>query len=425
MRQLSEDANSQQPGPAPLLPIVATSSSTGCSLTNEHHVGYTGTVGLKGVHPLFVGDRSMKLRYKVAGGILIFLAVAISSLALVLSHDSACGPAPAVSDEAELMKAIVYRCYGSPDVLELEDVEKPTPADDEVLVKVHAASVNPLDWHYMRGSPYLMRLGSGLGAPKRPGMGVDLAGTVEAVGKDVTRFKPGDEVFGGRNGAFAEYVIVPDDRALALKPSSVTFEQAASMPIAAITALQALRDKGQLKPGQKVLINGASGGVGTFAVQIAKSFGAEVTGVCSTRNVEMVRSIGADHVVDYTKEDYTESGQHYDLIIDNVGNHSLLENRRVLNPDGIFVIIGGAKGNWLGPLMGPIKALMLSPFVGQEFVLLLAKMNKDDLTILGDLMQEGKVTAVIDRRYRLSEVPAAIRYSEEGHARGKIIIDLE
>jgi NADPH:quinone reductase-like Zn-dependent oxidoreductase len=197
------------------------------------------------------------------------------------------------------------------------------------------------------------------------------------------------------------------------------------VPIAAITALQALRDKGQLKPGQKVLINGASGGVGTFAVQIAKSFGAEVTGVCSTRNVEMVRSIGADHVVDYTKEDYTESGLHYDLIIDNVGNHSLLANRRVLNPDGIFVIIGGPKGNWLRPLMSPIKALMLSPFVGQEFVLLLAKMDKDDLAILGELMQAGKVTPVIDRRYRLSEVPAAIRYSEEGHARGKIIIDLE
>jgi NADPH:quinone reductase-like Zn-dependent oxidoreductase len=367
----------------------------------------------------------MKLRYKVAGGILIFLAVAISSLALVLSHNSACGPAPAVSDETELMKAIVYRCYGSPDVLEFEDVEKPTPADNEVLVKVHAASVNPLDWHYMRGAPYIMRLGSGLGAPKDSRMGVDFAGTVEAVGKNVTRFKQGDEVFGGRSGAFAEYVIVPDDRALAHKPSNATFEQAASMPIAAITALQALRDKGQLKPGQKVLINGASGGVGTFAVQIAKSFGAEVTGVCSTRNVEMVRSIGADHVFDYTKEDYTESGQHYDLIIDNVGNHSLLANRRVLKPEGIFVIIGGAKGNWLGPLMSPIKALMLSPFVGQEFVLFLARMDKDDLSILGDLVEAGKVTAVIDRRYRLSEVSAAIRYSEEGHARGKIVIDLE
>ncbi len=367
----------------------------------------------------------MKLRYKIVGGILIFLAVAISSLALVLSHNSACEPAPALAENEGMMKAIVYRCYGSPDVLEYEDVEKPTPADNEVLVKVHAASVNPLDWHYMRGSPYIMRLGTGLGTPKNSRLGVDFAGTVEAVGKDVKRFKAGDEVFGGRNGAFAEYVTVPDDRALVLKPSNVTFEPAGSVPIAGIPALQALRDEGKIKPGQKVLINGASGGVGTFAVQIAKSFGAEVTGVCSTRNVEMVRSIGADHVFDYTREDYTESGQRYDLIIDMVGNHSLLANRRVLNPEGIFVIIGGPKGNWLAPLMSPIKALMLSPFVGQEFGMFLAHLDRDDLAILGDLMQTGKVTPVIDRRYGLSEVPAAIRYSEEGHARGKIIIDLE
>ena len=367
----------------------------------------------------------MKLRYKVASGILIFLAVAISSLALVLSHTSDCGPVPEVPDETELMKAISYRCYGGTDVLEYADIEKPTPADDEVLVKVHAAAVNPLDWHYMRGSPYLMRLGSGLGAPKNPRMGADFAGTVEAVGKDVRRFKPGDEVLGGRTGAFAEYVIIPEDRALVLKPSNVTFEQAASVPIAAVTALQALRDKGKLKPGQKVLINGASGGVGTFAVQIAKSLGAEVTGVCSTRNVEMVRSIGADHVFDYTREDYTESGEHYDIIIDNVGNHSLLANRRVLNPDGVLVIIGGASGDWLGPLMRPIRALMLSPFVSQEFVMILAQLKQEDLTILSELMQAGEVTPVIDRRFRLSEVPAAIRYSEEGHARGKIIIDLE
>jgi NADPH:quinone reductase-like Zn-dependent oxidoreductase len=323
------------------------------------------------------------------------------------------------------MKAIAYRCYGSPDVLEFADVEKPTPADDEVLVKVHAASVNPLDWHYMRGSPYIMRFGTGVGAPDRTSMGVDFAGTVEAVGKNVKQFKPGDEVFGGKNGAFAEYVTVRDDRALVLKPANLTFEQAASVPIAAITALQALRDKGQLKPGQKVLINGASGGVGTFAVQIAKSFGAEVTGVCSTRNLEMVRSIGADHVIDYTQEDYTEKEQRYDLIIDNVGNHSLSSNRQVLNPEGIFVIIGGAKGNWFAPLMNPVKALMYSPFVGQEFVMLLAKMRKDDLAVLGELMQAGKVTPVIDRRYPLSEVPAAMRYSEEGHARGKIIIAMQ
>ncbi len=380
---------------------------------------------MNGVHSAMVGDKSMKLRYKVAGGILIFMAVAISSLALVLSHNSACGPAPAVADETELMKAIVYRCYGSPDVLEFADVEKPTPADDEVLVKIVAASVNPLDWHYMRGSPYIMRLGSGLGAPNRTSMGVDFAGTIEAVGKNVKRFKPGDEVFGGRSGAFAEYVAVPEDRALVLKPANMTFEQAASVPIAAITALQALRDKGKIEAGQKVLINGASGGVGTFAVQIAKSFGAEVTGVCSTRNLEMVRSIGADHVIDYKKEDYTESGKRYDLIIDMVGNHGLLANRKALEPDGILVMVGGAKGNWLAPLMGPIKALVLSPFVDQELGMILAQLRKDDLAILGKLMQAGKVTPVIDRRYRLSEVPAAIRYSEKGHARGKIVIVLE
>ncbi|MGI9248255.1 MAG: NAD(P)-dependent alcohol dehydrogenase [Woeseiaceae bacterium] len=322
------------------------------------------------------------------------------------------------------MKAVVYRCYGSPEVLEYVDVEKPVPLDDEVLVKVHAASVNPLDWHYMRGSPYLMRLGSGLGAPNDSSMGVDFAGVVESVGSNVTRFKPGDEVFGRRSGAFAEYVTVRESRALAMKPADVTFEQAASAPIAAITALQALRDKGKLKAGQKVLVNGASGGVGTFAVQIAKSFGAEVTGVCSGRNVEMVRSIGADHVFDYTKEDYTKSGNKYDLIIDNVGNHSHLANTKVLEPEGRLVMIGGAKGNWLAPLMGPIKALMLSPFVKQELVLILAKIRQDDLVILGELMQAGEVTPVIDRRYSLSEVADAIRYSEEGHARGKIIIDL-
>ena len=367
----------------------------------------------------------MKLRYRIVRGVFIFLAASLSLLALVLSHNSACGPAPALDSNSKLMKAVVNRCYGSPDLLTFEDVEKPTPADNEVLVKVKAAAVNPLDWHYMRGSPFLMRLGSGIGAPKDTKMGVDFAGTVEAVGEKVTRFRPGDDVFGGRSGAFAEYVVIPDDRALALKPDNLTFEQAASVPIAGITALQALRDKGQLMPGQKVLINGASGGVGTFAVQIAKSFGAEVTGVCSTRNVEMVRSIGADHVFDYTKENYTESGQQYDLIIDNVGNHSLSANRRVMTDDGKLVMIGGSKGDWIGPLMRPINALLLSPFVSQELILILATMNGDDLAALGDLMLAGKVTPVIDRSYRLSEVPDAIRYSEEGHARGKIVISLD
>jgi len=367
----------------------------------------------------------MKLRYKITGVLFVLMAVGISVLAIMISYNSPCGPAVLPSENSELMKAIVYRCYGSADVLQLEMIEKPTPRDNEVLVKIKAAAVNPLDWHYMRGSPYIMRLATGFGAPDETRLGVDFAGTIEAVGNKVTQFKPGDEVFGGRTGAFAEYVTMPEDRALVMKPPNLSFEQAASVPIAAITALQALRDKGQLKAGQSVLINGASGGVGTFAVQIAKSFGAEVTGVCSGRNAEMVRSIGADHVIDYKLEDYTENGQHYDLIIDMVGNHSLSENRKVMNPEGILVMIGGGKGNWLGPFMGPIKAMLYSPFVSQEFSLFLAHMRKDDLNTLADLMKTGEVTAVIDRRYPLSEVPAAIRYSEEGHARGKIIIDLE
>ena len=367
----------------------------------------------------------MKLRYKIGGGILGFFAVLIAVLAITLSYTSDCGPAPIVSDDAELMKAIEYRCYGSPQVLELADIEKPTPANDEVLVKIQAASVNPLDWHYMRGSPYFMRLGVGIGAPSRTRMGVDFSGTVEAVGKDVKQFKPGDEVFGGGSGAFANYLTIREDRGLTMKPANLTFGQAATVPIAGVSALQALRDYGKLEPGQKVLINGASGGVGTFAVQIAKSFGAEVTGVCSTRNLEMVLSIGADHVVDYTKEDYTEGDEQYDLIIDMVGNHSPLENRRALTPVGKLVIVGGPSGDWLGPLASLIKAKLLSPFVEQEFVMILATLRKEDLVILGELMQAGEVTPVIDRRYVLSEIPDAIRYSEEGHVRGKIVIDMK
>ena len=367
----------------------------------------------------------MKLRYKIANGILLFFVVAMSSLGIVLSHDSVCESAPAISSGSETMNAIVYRCYGSTDVLNFEVIEKPTPADDEVLVKVVAAAVNPLDWHFMRGTPYFLRLMSGVGAPKITGLGVDFAGIVEAVGSNVTQFEAGDEVFGGSNGVFAEYITVGGEGALAIKPAGVSFEQAASAPIAAVTALQALRDLGKLGPGQKVLINGASVGVGTFEVQIAKSLGAEVTAVCSTRNVEMVRAIGADHVFDYTKEDYTESGKHYDLILDMVGNHSLSVNKRVLTPDGTFIIVGGGKGNWLGPMIGPIKALLLSPFVDQEFVMILAEMRADDLAILGELMQAGTVTPVIDSRYPLSEVAAALEHSEEGHARGKIIIEVQ
>lgn len=368
----------------------------------------------------------MALKHKVLTVTLGVVAVAVLSLALVLSHESDCGPAPAVPDNAQLMKAIVSRCYGPPEVLRLEDIEKPTPADNELLVRIHAASVNPLDWHYMRGKPYIMRIDAGLGAPKSARLGVDFAGTVESVGKNVTRFKPGDEIFGVKKGAFAEYVAVPEDRPLVLKPAGVTFEQAASVPVAAITALQALRDKGKVQAGQKVLINGASGGVGTFAVQIAKSFGADVTGVCSTRNVDMVRTLGADHVIDYTKEDFTEGDPQYDVIIDNVGNHSLLKARRALKPEGILVIVGGPnEGSFLGAMTIPLKAFVYSPFVSQKFIFFLADVTKEDLTLISDLMQAGKVTPVIDRRYPLSEVPEALGYLEEGHARGKVIIGLD
>jgi NADPH:quinone reductase-like Zn-dependent oxidoreductase len=366
------------------------------------------------------------LRTRILTGMAALLALAVVSIAVALSYDSSCGAAQAVAAGAPRMKAIVYRCYGSTEVLKLEEIAKPAPADNQILVKVRAASVNPLDWHYMHGTPYIMRMSAGFGAPKDTRMGVDFAGTVEAVGKDVTRFKPGDEVFGGRTGALGEYVTVREDRSLVIKPANLTFEQAAAIPVAAITALQALRDKGHLRAGQKVLINGASGGVGTYAVQIAKTFGAEVTGVCSTRNVELVRSLGADHVIDYTQQNFTESAERYDLILDNVGNHSLLNTRRALKPEGILVIIGGSSENrWMGPMSRPLQAAMLSPFVSQEMLMILSELNPADLQILSDLARDGKMTSVIDRRYPLSQVPEAIRYLEAGRARGKVIVTVE
>jgi NADPH:quinone reductase-like Zn-dependent oxidoreductase len=325
------------------------------------------------------------------------------------------------------VKAIVYCDYGLTN-LKLEDIEKPTPTDDQILVKVRAVSINPYDWHFIEGTPYIMRMGVGLRKPKNTRLGVDFAGTVEAVGKNVTQFKPGDEVFGGRTGAFAEYVCVRADRAVALKPANLTFEQVASVNIAGTTALQALRDKGKIQPGQKVLINGASGGVGTFAVQIAKSLGADVTGVCSTRNVDLVRSLGADHVIDYTKEDFAKRAERYDVILDNVPNHSLSDCRGVLTPKGKYVMVGGGgpnDGRWIGPFGRVINTLLLSPFVSQEMGMFMADTNKKDLTVLAALMESGKVKPVIDRRYKLTEVPAAIAYLEEGHARGKVVITLE
>ena len=378
--------------------------------------------------PLFRWRPSVKLK-RIAGWsvLVLFLAVGVVFAVAWSRSDNTCGEDLAGTPRNP-MKAIVYCDYGTADVLRLEDIEKPVPADDELLVRVRAAAVNPLDWHYIRGTPYIMRLGTGLRKPAVIRLGVDFAGTVEAVGRNVTQFKPGDDVFGGRTGALAEYVTVRESRAVVPKPANLSFEQGATVGIAAITALQGLRDMGQVKPGQKVLINGASGGVGTFAVQIAKSFGAHVTGVCSTRNVDMVRSLGADEVIDYTREDYTEGSERYDVIIDNVGNRPLLDNRRVLKSDGKFVLIGGGgpdAGNWIGPMAGPIKAFVVSKFVDQEMVMLLAQLNKDDLAFLSDLMQAGKVTPVIDRRYPLNEVPAAIRYLEEGHARGKVVITVE
>jgi len=319
------------------------------------------------------------------------------------------------------MKAIVRKTYGSPDVLELQETEKPDLTDDGVLVRVRAASINPADWYALTGTPYFARMFIGLLKPKSNRLGVDFAGTVEAVGRDVTQFRPGDEVFGARDGAFAEYVCVRN--AVAPKPANLTLEQAAAVPVAALTALQGLRDKGQIQPGQKVLINGASGGVGTFAVQIAKAFGAEVTGVCSSRNVDLVRSIGADHVIDYTREDFTRSDRRYDVMLDVAGSRSWSECRRVLNPQATLVIVGAPKGNrLLGPLSHIVRVRLAALPSSQKVVFFLAKTNRADMVVLRELLEAGKVTPVIDRRYELSEIADAFRYLEEGHAQGKIVI---
>jgi NADPH:quinone reductase-like Zn-dependent oxidoreductase len=327
------------------------------------------------------------------------------------------------------MKAIVHCDYGLAN-LKLEDIEKPTPADDQILVRVHAVSVNPYDWHFIEGTPYVLRaMGFGLRKPKNIRLGVDFAGTVESVGKNVTQYKAGDEVFGGSTGAFAQYLCRRATGSVAPKPAGLTFEQAASINIAGVTALQGVRDKGKAQAGQKVLINGASGGVGTFAVQIAKSYGADVTGVCSTRNVELVQSLGADHVIDYTKEDFTKGDQKYDVILDNVANHSLAECRRMLTPNGIYVMIGGGGANeqgFLGAMGKALYAGMYSRFVKQKMGMMMADPSTKDLTLLADMIQSGKIKTVIDRTYKsLSEVPDAMRYLEQGHARGKVVITVE
>ena len=320
------------------------------------------------------------------------------------------------------MKAIVYHKYGSPNVLKLEEVQKPVPQDDEVLVQVLAASVNAADWHLLRGKPFLVRLmGYGLLKPKHKILGADIAGRVEAVGRNVKQFQPGDEVFGSIRGGFAEYVCARED-ALVLKPANISFEEAAAVPMAAVTALQGLRDKGQIQPGQKVLIHGASGGVGTFAVQIAKSFGAEVTGVCSTRNVDMVRSIGADQVIDYTLEDFTQNGQRYELILAANGYHSISDYKRALSPKGTYVMTGGSMAQlFQAMLLGPWISMTGSKKMGN----LMAKLNQKDLVFMKDLLKVGKVVPVIERCYPLSQVADAIRYLEEGHAQGKVVIMVE
>ncbi len=366
----------------------------------------------------------MKLR-RIAGwsAAAIFLALVAALAVAYATSSNACDRR--TSPRGAAMKAVVHCEYGSADTLEVEEVEKCVPGDDEILVKVRAAAVNPLDWHTVRGEPYVGRMEMGLRKPENIRMGVDYAGTVESVGRNVTQFRPGDDVFGGRTGAFAEYVCARADRAVVPKPANVTFEQAAAVPVAAITALQGLRDQGKLRAGDKVLVNGASGGVGTFAVQIAKSMGAEVTGVCSTRNVEMVRSLGADRVVDYTREDFTKSGRRYDVILDNVGNHSLSECRRALEPRGRYVMVGGPAGRWLDPMPRALSTFLVSRFVSQDMRFFIAQLNKQDMTVLRDLLQAGRITPVIDRRYPLSEVRAAIRYLEAGHARGKVILTVE
>ena len=367
----------------------------------------------------------MRVLKKILGGLAVLLIVTIIGFAITIGYTKDCEPIANPTVNGASMQAVRAHCYGGPEVLQILEVEKPVPGEGDVLVKIKAASVNPLDWHYMRGSPYFMRLMSGIGAPKDVESGVDFAGVVEAVGKGVTKFKVGDRVFGGRSGAFADYLVMPESKAIARIPNGVSFEQAAATPIAAVTAIQALEDIGKVKAGDKVLVNGASGGVGTYAVQMAKAHGAEVTGVSSTRNHAMVKALGADHMIDYKTHNYTEDDVKYDMIIDNIGNHSFSANADVLIPEGKLIMIGGSKGDWIGPMINPIKGMVQAPFLDQEFVLILAEMNVESLDKIAKLMSEGKVKSQIDKRYSLDQIQDAISYSESGRARGKIIINMD
>lgn len=358
-------------------------------------------------------------------GLLVLGLVSVAALAVALQYDSACAPVSDAREDAPTMKALLHRCYGGPGVLSIEHVAKPDVTDGAVLVKVYAAAVNPLDWHYMRGKPYVMRLDSGFGSPTDLRMGVDFAGTVEAIGSGVTRFKVGDRVFGAGNGALAEYVVIRQSSAIAGIPAQVSFAEAAAVPVAGMTALQALRDKGKVTAGQKVLVNGASGGVGTYAVQIAKALGAEVTGVCSTRNVEMVRAVGADHVVDYTRENFTQGSGRYDVIVDNVGTHSVSDYRRVMTPHGVLVVVGSLDdGAYLGPVKALVKAKAAGLFGSQRVEPFLSGANAEDLGMLRDLMERGELRSVIDRTYPFADAAQAIAYLETGRARGKVIVEL-
>ena len=368
----------------------------------------------------------MKLGRKILLGVASFFVLALATLAIVLSYDSDCPPATGLADGTPTVRALMLRCYGTPSkVLRVERVEKPTPREGQVLIRVHASSVNPAEWHRVTGAPYIMRLSSGIGAPEHHRVGFDVAGTVEAVGPGVTRFKAGDEVFGGVGGALAEYVIAQEQASLAPKPANMTFEEAAAMPIAAITALQGLRDHGHIAAGHRVLVNGASGGVGTYAVQIAKAMGAEVTGVCSTRNLERVRAAGADHVIDYTRENFTEIDVRYDLILDNVGNHAYSALAGVAKPTGIIVTVGGPKSDpFLGPVWRIIGSKVASLYVDQPLPFFIAGINSPDLEFLADLVRQGKLRTFIDRRYPLEQAGEALDYIGSQRARGKVVVTL-
>jgi NADPH:quinone reductase-like Zn-dependent oxidoreductase len=370
----------------------------------------------------------VKRRYKILTGIVGVVGLGIASLMIVTAYDSPCPTGSSATSSAaspDSMRAAVSRCYGVAN-LRIERVAKPVPQKGQVLIKVHASSVNPAEWYGVNGQPYVVRLAAGIGKPKDMRAGFDMAGVVEAVGPDVTRFKPGDAVFGGAADALADYALGRAEGGLTLKPATLSFDEAAAMPIAAITALQGLRDNGHIAPGQKVLINGASGGVGTYAVQIAKALGAEVTGVCSTRNVEMVRALGADHVIDYTREDFTKGDAHYDLILDNVGNHGYFALARVTKTNGYIVSVGGSKANpWLGPISRVIVSRPIAGvFLHQHLPFYIARITKGDMEFLAQLASENRLRTVIDRRYPLEQVSAALEYLGTGHARGKIVIDV-